>query len=135
MGSAMIFLEVPLLLSYKDPERGGVFMWGTPRTRTYVLRDRGFCFSIHSLAFDPDMLYEFTLSELHPTGGQFLFLHPLWNHTLTYHIQTSTYFRVGSRVGNAFSIPALQVEPMSDDPWGHHVATAQATQTASVDSV
>ncbi|QHN94283.1 uncharacterized protein DS421_17g599890 [Arachis hypogaea] len=43
------------------------------------------------------MPYEFTLSELHPAEGQFPFSHLL-----------------------------ILVEPMPDNPWGHHVTTAQA---------
>ncbi|QHO07040.1 uncharacterized protein DS421_14g460130 [Arachis hypogaea] len=55
-------------------------MWGTTRTRSYALHNRGFHFSVHSLAFDLDISYGFTLSELHLAGGQFLYL---WSLCLT----------------------------------------------------
>ncbi|KAL4321340.1 hypothetical protein AHAS_Ahas14G0100700 [Arachis hypogaea] len=49
------------------------------------------------------MLYEFTLLELHSAGGQFSFLHPL-----------------------------NKVDPMPDDPWGHHVIVAHVSPVDSV---
>ncbi|QHO28250.1 uncharacterized protein DS421_7g215040 [Arachis hypogaea] len=64
-------------------------------TLIYALCDHSFRFSVHSPYFDPDMPYKFTVAELHPAGGQFPFSHPL-----------------------------NLVEPMPDDPWGHHVAAA-----------
>ncbi|KAL4396715.1 hypothetical protein AHAS_Ahas01G0119600 [Arachis hypogaea] len=71
-----------------------------PRTRIYALHDHGFRFSVHSSYFDPNMPYEFTLVELHPAGGLFPFPHHL-----------------------------NMVEPMPNNPWGHHVATAQAAHS------
>ncbi|XLR69563.1 hypothetical protein HN51_016668 [Arachis hypogaea] len=79
------------------------------------------------------MPYEFTLSELHLAGDQFSFFHPLNLVGLHYNVLYPDFSYVHETdpdLAQHFPIPALQVEPMSDDPWRHHVV---ATQTAPFD--
>ncbi|QHO57637.1 uncharacterized protein DS421_3g83930 [Arachis hypogaea] len=132
MGSSVIFFEIPLILSYGDPVRGGVFMWGTPRTRIYALRDRSFRFFVHSPYFDPNIPYKFTLAELHLAGGQFLFPYSLNMVGPHYNVPFPSFLYVHKAepdLTQHFPIPDYTGLADAKSPLGHHVAAAQATHS------
>ncbi|XLR32907.1 hypothetical protein S83_060807 [Arachis hypogaea] len=75
------------------------------------------------------MPYEFTLSELHPAEGQFPFSHVLIlvrPHYDVPYLEFPYVYEDDRDLTQHFSIPALQVEPILDNPWGHHVVAAHA---------
>ncbi|KAL4373268.1 hypothetical protein AHAS_Ahas05G0064800 [Arachis hypogaea] len=63
MEMGLIFYELDPLFIYEDSTFGSYYVLGIkPRVRLYVLRDRPFAHPINSLDFDPDQLYDFSLS-------------------------------------------------------------------------
>ncbi|QHN77833.1 uncharacterized protein DS421_19g656260 [Arachis hypogaea] len=67
METGVIFYEFEDPYVYEDPVHHSYFIMGLePRIRQYALPNRAFQHPLSSLHFDPDALYDFPLSWLHP---------------------------------------------------------------------